>query len=210
VSGPRPVRAVVLLSGSGTTLQNFLDRAAAGTCPIAVAGVVASRSDAFGLERARRAGIPTEVVPMDRRDPVAASGPLTAVVDRFAPSLVCLAGFNFLWAFPDRYEHRVMNVHPALLPRHGGRGCYGHHVHEAVLRAGERETGCTVHFADREYDRGPVILQRRVPVAPGDTPETLAARVQAAEREAYPEAVALFAAGRLRVVAGTVEILPDR
>ena len=200
------VRAVVLLSGGGTTLQNFIDRAADGRCPVDIAGVVASRADAYGLQRAAGAGIPSSVVPVDRAHPERSADALTAAVDAFAPALVCLAGFNHLWVFPPRYRHRVMNVHPALLPKHGGHGFYGHHVHEAVLAAGDTETGCTVHFCTHEYDRGPIILQRRVPVLPGDTPETLATRVQAAEREAYPEAVALFAAGRLRVVNDRVEI----
>jgi phosphoribosylglycinamide formyltransferase-1 len=198
---------VVLLSGGGTTLQNFIDRAADGRCPMEIVGVVASRPDAYGLVRAQHAGVPTAVVAMDPAHPERSAGPLTAAVDAFAPALVCLAGFNHLWVFPPRYRHRVMNVHPALLPKYGGQGFYGHHVHEAVLAAGDAESGCTVHFCSHEYDRGPIILQRRVPVFPGDTPVTLAERVQAAEREAYPDAVALFAAGRLHIIGDRVDVL---
>ncbi|MHC5018890.1 MAG: phosphoribosylglycinamide formyltransferase, partial [Planctomycetota bacterium] len=204
-----PVRAVVMVSGSGTTLQNFIDRAADGRCPIDIVGVVASRPDAYGIERAAAAGIPATVVEVDRAEPRNSAAALTAAVDAFEPALVVLAGFNHLWAFPERYANRVMNVHPALLPKHGGHGFYGARVHQAVLAAGDAESGCTVHFCDDEYDKGPIILQRRVPVLPDDTPATLAARVQEAEREAYPEAVALFAAGRLTVTpGGTVAIAP--
>jgi phosphoribosylglycinamide formyltransferase-1 len=203
------VRAVVLLSGGGTTLQNFIDRAADGRCPMDIVGVVASRPDAYGIERAAKAGIRTDVVPVDRREPtsLATATAIAEAVDAFEPELVCLAGFNHLWLFPDKYVNRVMNVHPALLPKYGGRGFYGTLVHKAVLAAGDTESGCTVHFCNDEYDKGPVILQKRVPVDPDDTPKTLADRVQAAEREAYPEAVALFAAGRLGVTPdGRVEV----
>jgi phosphoribosylglycinamide formyltransferase-1 len=194
-----PVRAVVMVSGSGTTLQNFIDRAADGRCPIDIVGVVASRDDAYGIERAKAAGIPASIVAVDRDEPRHSADALTAAVDAFDPALVVLAGFNHLWAFPDRFANRVMNVHPALLPKHGGHGFYGARVHKAVLAAGDAESGCTVHFCDQEYDKGPVILQQRVPVLSDDTPTTLAARVQQAEREAYPEAIALFAAGRLTI-----------
>ncbi len=196
-----PVRAVVMVSGGGTTLQNFIDRAADGRCPIDIVGVVASRADAYGIQRAKAAGIAASVVEVDRDEPRNSADALTAAVDAFDPVLVVLAGFNHLWAFPDRFANRVMNVHPALLPKHGGHGFYGARVHNAVLAAGDAESGCTVHFCDQEYDKGPVILQRRVPVQPGDTAQTLAARVQEAEREAYPEAIALFAAGRLSITA---------
>ncbi|MBM3286488.1 MAG: phosphoribosylglycinamide formyltransferase, partial [Candidatus Eisenbacteria bacterium] len=105
-------------------------------------------------------------------------------------------------ALLDRYA--ALNIHPALLPRHGGTGMYGHHVHEAVLAAGDAESGCTVHFLDPDYDHGPILAQRRVPVLLDDTPDTLAERVQEAERELYPEAIGLIAAGRVRVDAGRV------
>ncbi len=204
------LRAVVLLSGRGTTLQNFLDLSRAGSLPLDVAGVVGSREDAQGLLRAHEAGIPTAlVVHRDfRRDEAVFSKAVTKAVDGYRPELVLLAGFNHLWNFPRRFAGRVMNVHPALLPMFGGKGFYGHRVHEAVLDAGVKLTGCTVHFADGAYDRGPIILQRPVPVLEEDTPATLAARVQAAEREAYPEAVRLFAAGRLRVEGRRVRVLP--
>ena len=103
-----------------------------------------------------------------------------------------LSAFDVIMGEPIPNKGRVLNVHPALLPKYGGQGMYGHHVHEAVLAAGETESGCTIHITDEEYDHGPIILQRTVPVLPGDTPDTLAERVQAAEREAYPEAVRIL------------------
>ena len=113
-----------------------------------------------------------------------------------------LAGFLSLLKIPDDYLGRVMNIHPALLPKFGGQGMYGHHVHEAVLAAGEQESGCTVHFADNQYDHGPVILQRRCPVKSDDTPDSLADRVMAEEREAYPQAIQMYAEGRVKHVDG--------
>jgi phosphoribosylglycinamide formyltransferase 1 len=112
----------------------------------------------------------------------------------FTPDLVCLAGWLNLLPIPDDFHHRVLNIHPALLPAFGGKGMYGRRVHEAVLAAGIRESGCTVHFADNSYDTGPILVQKRVPVLASDTPDTLAARVFAAECAAYPEAIRMAAA----------------
>jgi len=122
--------------------------------------------------------------------------------------LVCLAGYMRLLPkeVVEAYRWRIMNIHPALLPRFGGKGMYGERVHEAVLSTGQIESGCTVHFVDDEYDHGPVILQTRVPVLPGDTPDTLAARVLPEEHKTYVKAVALFSEGRLRIKNGTVRI----
>jgi phosphoribosylglycinamide formyltransferase-1 len=175
----------VLVSGSGTTLQNFIDRIAAGTFDARIAGVVSSKLDAFGVERAKRAGLPVAVEPKGPGFP----DRVWAAVRRFAPDYVCLAGWLHLLPIPADFRGKVLNIHPALLPKYGGKGMYGRHVHEAVLAAGDKESGCTVHFADDTYDTGPIVLQKRVPVLPGDTPETLAARVFAAECEAYPEAI---------------------
>ena len=191
-------RLALLLSGGGRTLQNFLDLIAAGRLDARLEVVVSSNPDAGGVERARNAGIATAVI--DRRQfdsDEAFSAAITAVLDRYDVELVLLAGFLRRYIFPARYRGRVLNIHPALLPKYGGRGMYGHRVHEAVLAAGDTESGCTVHVADHEYDHGPIVLQKRVPVLPGDTPDTLAERVFAAECEAYPEAVRLFASGRL-------------
>src|SRR5262249_13978637 len=122
--------------------------------------------------------------------------------------LVCMAGFLQLVQIPDDFAGRVMNIHPALIPAFCGKGFHGRHVHEAVLASGVRGSGCTVHFADNEYDHGPIILQRVVPVLDDDTPEGLAARVFEEECEAYPEAIRLFAEDRLRVEGRRVRVLP--
>jgi formyltetrahydrofolate-dependent phosphoribosylglycinamide formyltransferase len=188
------IRLAVLVSGGGSTLQNFLDRIADGRLDARIEVVISSTRDAYALERARNAGIDTHVV--RRRDfdtDEAFSDAITAVIDGYEVDLILGAGFMRRWVFPARYEGRMLNTHGALLPKFGGQGMWGHHVHEAVLAAGETESGCTVHIADHEYDRGPILVQKKVPVLPDDTPDTLAARVQAAEREAYPEAVRIMA-----------------
>lgn len=200
----------VLLSGSGTTLQNFIDLAAAGRLPIEIVLVISSRRDAFGLERAAKAGISTAVLrPRDFAHEKAFSRKVFAEVEAHRAGLVLFAGFMVKLGVPPEWKNRVMNVHPALLPAFGGKGFYGHFVHEAVLAAGCRVTGATVHFVDSEYDHGPIVLQRAVEVREDDDPDKLAARVQAVEREIYPEAVRLYAAGRLGVEGGRVRILPE-
>jgi phosphoribosylglycinamide formyltransferase-1 len=189
------IRLGVLLSGGGTTLQNLLDRGVGQ-----VACVVSSKADAFGLERARKAGIPAFVV--ERKaypDREAFSAATLARCRETGVELVCMAGYLQLLPIPPDFAGRVMNVHPALLPAFGGKGMHGMHVHRAVLEAGVKVSGCTVHFADNEYDHGPIIAQRAVEVRDDDTPETLQARVFEAECEAYPEAIGLYAAGRLRI-----------
>jgi len=206
-----PIRLAVLLSGGGTTLQNLLDRTADGRLAARVVQVVSNKADAFGLVRAERAGVPAVVV--DRKQHATRESFSEAV---FAPcraagaDLVCLAGFLQLVLIPPDFAGRVMNIHPALIPAFCGKGFHGRHVHEAALAAGVKLSGCTVHFADNEYDRGPIILQRPVPVLDDDTPETLAARVFAAECDAYPEAIRLFAEGRLRVEDRRVRVLTEK
>ncbi|HEY1190566.1 MAG TPA: phosphoribosylglycinamide formyltransferase [Gemmata sp.] len=195
---PDSIRIVALLSGGGTTLQNLIDRIAAGALRARVVGVVASRADAFGVTRAERAGLPVRVV---RAAPKRTSFPdeVWAAVREFEPDLVCLAGWLHLLPIPAEFRHRVLNIHPSLLPAFGGKGMYGHHVHAAVLDYGAKVTGCTVHFADDTYDTGPIVVQRCVPVLDSDTPEVLAERVFRAECEAYPEAIRLLAEGRVTV-----------
>lgn len=177
----RPPRLGVLLSGTGRTLQNLIDRIAAGTLRAEVACVISDRPDAFGLRRARDASLPSLV----QRDPEAIWRALRA----HRTDLVCLCGWLRLLPIAADYRDRVLNIHPALLPAFGGKGFHGDRVHEAVLASGARESGCTVHLCDDVYDHGPILLQKKVPVLPGDTVQTLAARVFAAECEAYPEAI---------------------
>ncbi len=206
-----PIRLAVLLSGSGTSLQNLLDRIADGRLSPRVAVVVGSRADAFGLERARRAGISTVLVARKAYpDATAFNDALHAALDPHAPDLIVLAGFLSLFEPRTRYAGRVMNIHPALIPAFCGEGFYGHHVHDAVLAAGAKVSGCTVHFADAHYDRGPIILQGCVPVLDDDTAATLAARVLALEHELYPQAIQLFAERRLVVEGRRVRILPPK
>lgn len=203
-----PVRMAVLLSGSGRTLQNFLDCSAAGALKAEVVKVISSRGDAYGLVRAEKAGVPTAVVRRkDFPDTESFSDAVTAQIDACEADLVALAGFMCFYLVPGRYINRVMNIHPALLPSFGGRGFYGERVHEAVLEHGCKVSGCTVHFVDNVYDHGPIIVQKAVRVEEGDDAHSLAARVFEKELEAYPEAVNLFADGRLKLEGGVVRVL---
>ncbi|MGH7288435.1 MAG: phosphoribosylglycinamide formyltransferase, partial [Myxococcota bacterium] len=195
------------LSGEGTSLENLLERIARGEVPGRVVLVLASKQGAGGLARASRHGIPALAVPRKQfRDSKAFNDALHAELERHDPDLVLLLGFLSPFELRGRYEGRALNVHPALMPAFSGKGFYGTRVHEAVLAAGVKLSGATVHFVDEEYDHGPIVLQRAVKVLDGDTPATLAARVQAVERELVPEAVRLFANGRLEIRGRRVHI----
>jgi len=201
------VRLAVLLSGSGSTLQNLLDRIADGSLDAEVVIVIGSRTDAFGLERARRAGIPAVCVPRrDFPDVDRFNDALHAALAPYHCDLIVCAGFLSPFQLRDRYQGRVLNIHPALIPAFCGKGFYGDRVHRAVIESGVKVTGCTIHFADDEYDHGPIILQGAVAVHDDDTPETLAARVHALENKLYPEAIRLWADGRLHIDGRRVRI----
>lgn len=190
----------VLASGGGRSLQNLIDLSRAGQLPAEVRVVIASRPGIGAIDRARAAGIRCDVVERSRfSDAAAFSGCIFSLCDEAGAGLVCLAGWLSLLHLPDRYRGRVMNIHPALLPGFGGRGMWGHHVHEAVLAHGCKVSGCTVHFVDDAYDTGPIIVQRACPVNEDDTSDTLAARVFEQELVAYPQAIRLFAEGRIRL-----------
>ena len=205
----KPIRLAVLLSGSGRTLQNFLDRVRAGTLQAEVVHVVSSLRKAYGLQRARDNDIPATVVRKQDHDGVQAfSDAIWNQVKAAEPDLVALAGFMCQVRVPREMFGRVVNIHPALLPAFGGQGMYGHHVHEAVLEYGCKVSGCTVHFVNDEYDAGPIILQKTVPVLETDTADTLADRVFEEECKAYPEAINLFAQGRLSIAGRRVRIAP--
>jgi len=204
-----PLRLGVLLSGGGRTLENILREIdggrLAGLAEVAV--VIASRHGIRGIAIGEAAGAGVHVVRRKDYEKVDAySEAMARLLDEARVDLACLAGFLSYWIVPERYAGRVMNIHPALLPSFGGKGMYGHHVHEAVLARGCRVSGCTVHFVTNEYDAGPIVLQRSVPAYAEDTPERLAARVFTEECEAYPEAIRLFAEGRLRLADGIVHI----
>jgi phosphoribosylglycinamide formyltransferase-1 len=185
-----PHTLAVLLSGSGRTLENLLDRIASGRLAARVAVVVASRDHVRGIAIARRAGIPVHVLPRGGRPLDEWSRQVFAPCREAGADLVVMAGFLSLVRIPDDFRGRVINIHPSLLPAFGGRGFHGHHVHEAVLARGCTVSGCTVHLVDDEYDHGRILLQETVPVLPDDTPDSLAARVFAAECELLPRAIA--------------------
>jgi formyltetrahydrofolate-dependent phosphoribosylglycinamide formyltransferase len=195
-----PLKIAVLISGGGTTLKNLIDTIDAGDLDVEIALVVSSSPKARGLEFAEAAGIPSAVVVRKESDSREAfSNDIFGRCRSAGADLVVMGGFLKQITLPDDFGHRVLNIHPALIPAFCGKGFYGHFVHEAVLKYGVKLSGCTVHFADNEYDRGPVILQKAVPVLDDDTPDVLAARVFEAECEAYPEALRLIGSGRLSI-----------
>ncbi|MBN2582609.1 MAG: phosphoribosylglycinamide formyltransferase [Planctomycetes bacterium] len=207
----KKLRLGVMLSGGGTTLLNILDRIDGGTLDAEVVVVVSSLSKAKGKERAEKRGIPTHVVRRKDYDSTETfSEAINRVLDEADVDLVCLAGFMVMWRLPKRYLGHVMNIHPALIPSFCGHGMYGHFVHEAVVAKGAKVSGCTVHFVNNEYDAGPIIVQKAVPVRFEDTPDDVAKRVFEKECEAYPEAIQLFAEGRLKIEDNRVKILPER
>ncbi len=202
-----PIKLAVFASGSGRTLQNFIDLIAEGRLNAQINLVIASRPKILALERAANAGIPNFVV--DRReiaDADAFSRQIFSLCDDARVDLVCLAGWLSLLAVPERYNGRIMNIHPALLPAFGGKGMYGDRVHQAVLDYGCKVSGCTVHFVDANYDEGPIILQRVCPVLEEDDAHALAARVFEEEKIAYPEAIRLYQQGRLTIEGRRVRI----
>jgi formyltetrahydrofolate-dependent phosphoribosylglycinamide formyltransferase len=198
-----------LISGGGRTLMNLADRIDDGSLPAAVALVIASRSDAAGVHLARQRGLEVRIA--RRRDfdsERSLHDAITAWLAERGVGLVCLCGYLRWLRLDPPFEGRAMNIHPALLPDFGGHGMYGLRVHRAVLDSGATTSGCTVHFVDNTYDHGPIILQRTCPVLPDDDEHTLAGRVFELECQAYPEAVSLFAARRLRLENDRVKIAP--
>lgn len=183
-------RLGVLVSGGGRSLENLAEVVAAGELDLELALVVSSSEAAFALERARRLGIESvTILPRDHDGPESYSRAVFAELERARCDVAVLAGFLRLLVVPEVWLGRVLNIHPALLPDFGGKGFYGDRVHAAVLASGRSESGCTVHYVTNAYDAGPVILQRRVPVQPGDDVHALAARVFEAEKLALPEAL---------------------
>ncbi|WDY59230.1 phosphoribosylglycinamide formyltransferase [Pseudomonas sp. PSKL.D1] len=188
---------VVLLSGSGSNLQALIDSASHGDGPVRIRAVVSNRADAYGLQRAAAVGIDTAVLDhkaFDGREAFDAA--LMACIDGFTPDLVVLAGFMRILSgdFVRHYQGRLLNIHPSLLPKYKGL-----HTHQRALEAGDAEHGCSVHFVTEELDGGPLVVQAVVPVASGDTAESLAQRVHHQEHQIYPLAVRWFAEGRLRL-----------
>jgi phosphoribosylglycinamide formyltransferase 1 len=188
------VRAAVLLSGSGRTLANFLERIEHGTLPLQIVAVVSSRADVRGVDVASEAGLPVGIFRRrDYPDAAAHNAAINAFLLPHAPQMIVLAGYLCLYEPPGGFAGPVVNIHPALLPKYGGQGYYGDKVHQAVLAAGDTESGCTVHLVEPQYDSGRILAQRRVPVLASDDVGSLAARVFAAECELYPEVLAALA-----------------
>jgi formyltetrahydrofolate-dependent phosphoribosylglycinamide formyltransferase len=203
----KPIRLGVLISGGGTTLMNVLEYIKQGRLNAEVAVVISSRSTVAGVEKAKNAGLNVKIIrTKDYPDIDRFSKRIEEELAAANVDLVVQGGWLCLWKIPQRYINRVMNIHPALLPSFGGQSMWGHHVHEAVLKAGCKITGCTVHFCTNEYDKGPIILQRCCEVKDDDTPDTLAARVFQQECIAYPQAIKLFAEDKLRIEKEIVKI----
>jgi len=207
-----PLKLAVLISGSGRTLKNFIDLAAEGDLPVDIRLVVSSTAKAGGLKFAEEAGIASVV--MRREDfPAGSAGDkpfgdaVFAACREADVDYVAMAGFLKLAPVPDDFAGRVLNIHPALIPAFCGPGMYGHRVHQAVLDAGVRVTGCTVHFVDNQYDHGPIIWQQPVPVFDDDTADSLADRVFQTEKEAYPHVLKLLAAGRVKLEGGRATLV---
>ncbi len=188
-------------------MVNIQKEIEAGRLDAEIVAVVSSLSNVRGVQLARGMGLePVIIRKKDNPDIEQFSAKIVRVLDETKVDLVVQAGWMCLWHIPASYENRVMNIHPALLPAFGGKGMYGHHVHEAVVKAGCKVSGCTVHFCTNEYDAGPIILQRACEVKDDDDADTLAARVFEQECLAYPQAIQLFAEGRLIVKDGIVKI----
>jgi len=194
-----PPRIAVFVSGGGRSLENLAERIAAGALDVRIALVVCNNPQALALERAQRLELPTLLVDPERKlSPHEFSTTAFAAAEFAGAELVVLAGFLRLLEIPEVWLGRVLNIHPALLPSFGGKGFYGDRVHSAVLTAGAKESGCTVHYVTNEYDKGPIVLQRKVPVLPDDDVHALATRVFEAEKLALPEAIRAHFARSLR------------
>ncbi|NOX79789.1 MAG: phosphoribosylglycinamide formyltransferase [Deltaproteobacteria bacterium] len=177
------LKMAVLLSGSGRTLDNFHDRIADGRLRARVEVVIANVVGALGLEKAANYGYPAFHA--------VGSEAVNRILAAYDLDLIVLAGYLKLYTPPESLRRAVLNIHPSLIPSFCGAGFYGHHVHEAVKARGCKVSGCTVHFADEVYDQGPIVIQKCVPLNDEDTADTIAAKVFAAECEAYPEAINL-------------------
>jgi phosphoribosylglycinamide formyltransferase 1 len=207
----KTINLAVLLSGSGKTLQNLINKIGDKTLNARIQIVISSSPDAYGLKRAKRNNIPATVVKYSNHNsPEVFSNAIIKEIEKYPIDLIILAGFMHLFRVSDKYSGKVMNIHPGLIPSFCGRGYYGHHVHKAVIESGVKVSGCTVHFVDNEYDNGPIIIQRTVPVHDNDTPDTLAQKVFKEECISYPDAINLFAEGRLKIKGRRVKILSPK
>lgn len=203
----------ILVSGQGrgTNAEAIMEAASKEGCPFRVCVVICAAPDHGAIQRAERFGVPAVVIDAGKcagRSEFEAK--VLGALESHGAEAIALAGFmrKLSAEFTAHYPNRILNVHPGLLPSFGGKGMYGRHVHEAVLAYGAKVSGCTVHFADDQYDHGPIVLQKTVPVLDDDTPETLAARILPNEHKAYVEALTLLASGRLAVIGRRVRQIP--
>lgn len=202
-----PIRLAVCVSGGGSTLQNLIDLIRSKRLKAEIVKVVASRPKIGAIAKADAAGIPLALANRTTRSLAEFSRSVFEPIRQSGADLVILGGFLALVEIPADYAGRVINIHPSLIPAFCGKGFHGAAVHRAVLEQGVKISGCTVHFADATYDTGPIVLQKAVNVEDGDTPESLAARVFQAECQALPEAIRLYAEGRLRVEGRRVRVV---
>ena len=203
-------RIAVLCSGGGTNLQALIDAVEEGTIDGEIVMVLSNASKAYALERARKHGIPAVFVSKKQAGSTETfNDVILEKLREVQAELVVLAGYLPIVGsqIVKAYEHRIINIHPALIPAFCGPGMYGHHVHEAVLAYGAKISGATTHFVDEQVDHGGIILQKSVPVLEGDTPDTLAARVLTVEHEILPESVRLYCAGKLGVDGRRIHVL---
>jgi formyltetrahydrofolate-dependent phosphoribosylglycinamide formyltransferase len=206
-------RITILVSGPsrGSNMRAIIEACQDGRIPESeVVAVIGTHDDAPALQNAKSLGVSTAVVnPKEFPEPDMYGDALLWVLQKAQPDLICLAGYMRLLPrqVVQAYPMQILNIHPALLPLFGGKGMYGLKVHQAVLESGMKVTGCTVHFVDEQYDTGPIVLQRCIPVMDDDTPETLAARLLPVEHATYIEAVRLFVQGRLRVEGRCVKVV---
>lgn len=203
----RPLRMGVLISGGGTTLLNFLEQIDSGLLNAEVPLVIASTSNCRGVERAQAAGLNVQVLrsrDFDGTDKF--SDAVFASLRKAGVDLVVLAGFLSLLRIPEDFRWRVLNIHPSLIPAFCGHGFYGHHVHEAAVQRGVKFSGCTVHFADNEYDHGPILMQAVVSVPDGCSADQLAGLVFEEEKRVYPEAIRRLASGQIQVRGSRTEL----
>lgn len=194
------MKIAFLLSGSGSTFENLLAKIKEMNTPAEIAVVISSKMDAYGIQRAKKHGIPYEVVEYKKykSDLNKYSELITEIIEKYEAGLVVMGGFMSLYKIPDKLNNKVLNVHPALIPAFCGKNMYGEKVHEAVFKEGVKVTGCTVHFVDNQYDHGPIIAQKAVYINEDDNVETIAEKVVGAERELYPRVIDAFVRGKLK------------
>jgi len=201
---------VLLASGSGRSIENLADWIGRGDLDTEIRHVIASKEGLGVLERASRLKLPATVIGRDTHpDSKIRNTALIECIDALNPDLIVMAGWLLLLPIPAHWEGKVINIHPALIPAYSGKGYWGHHVHEAVVRDRQSLSGCTIHFASSEYDLGPIILQESVPCLPDDTADSLATRVFKAEKKALPEAIDHLLSGRVRQEEDQAVWIPD-